>query len=96
VITASTETAQRVPPERRIRHTFMTPGELVLLRRTVLRVPQDRVAEQLVDPSTGMPLTRNAVSHYETGLRPVPLWVARRIRDLADAARAYDAKRPTS
>jgi predicted transcriptional regulator len=38
-----------------------------------------------------MPLTRNAVSHYERGIRPVPLWVARRVHDLAEAARVYDA-----
>jgi hypothetical protein len=82
----------RVPPERKLRRSFVAPGELVSLRTLVIRVSQTRLVEALIDPCTGEPLTRNALSHYERGTRPVPLWVARRVRDLADAARAYDAK----
>jgi hypothetical protein len=70
----------------------MGPGELVSLRTLVIRVSQSRLVEQLVDPRTGRPVTRNALSHWERGARPVPFWAARRIAALAEAARAYDAQ----
>jgi hypothetical protein len=91
-VTVDPRTANRVPAERKLRRSFIGPGELVSLRTLVIRVPQTRLVEQLVDPCTGEPVTRNALSHWERGTRPVPLWVARRVRDLAEAARAYDAK----
>ena len=85
------QAATGVLADRKPRRSFMGAGELVRLRLLVLRATQEQVAGELVDPCTGLPLTRNALSHYERGLRPVPLWVARRVRDLAEAARAFDA-----
>ena len=75
-----------------LRREFMSAGELVNLRTEVLRVTQDRLVEQLISPSTGVPIKRAAVSLWEKGRRPIPLWAARRIRNLAEAARRYDAQ----
>lgn len=77
--------------DRKLRRSFMLPGEAALIRRLVLRVSQDRLARALVRPDTGAPLTARAVSYYERGLRRIPLWVATLLHDLAQAARQYDA-----
>jgi hypothetical protein len=76
-----------------LRPSFMSPGELLSIRTQVLRVPQGRVIEQLINPSTGSPCTVAAYCRWEKGHRPIPLWVARKMRDLEEAARKYDAKR---
>jgi DNA-binding transcriptional regulator YiaG len=73
--------------------SFMTASEMRSIRATVLRVTQGKLAEQLIKPTTGEPVTTGMVSRWEIGERPVPLWAARRIRDLAEAARRYDARR---
>lgn len=73
--------------------SFMTASEMRTVRATVLRVTQGKLAEQLIKPTTGAPVTASIVCRWELGERPVPLWAARRIRDLAEAARRYDAKR---
>lgn len=73
--------------------SFMTFGELRLLRTQTLRVTQEKLAEQLIKPLDGTPVTTGMVSYWETGYRPIPLWVARRVRELAEAARRYDAKK---
>ena len=75
--------------------SFMTPPELRTTRMNVLRVTQSRLSEQLIKPDTGLPVTTGTVCFWESGLRPIPLWAARRVRDLAEAARRYDAKRGT-
>lgn len=73
--------------------SFMSASEFRLTRANVLRVTQSRLAEQLIKPDTGRPVATGTVSFWETGLRPIPLWVARRVRDLAEAARRYDTKK---
>ena len=94
MITGGQQTASRVPADRKPRRSFMKPGEFAVLRQVVIRATQERVAEQLVDPDTGQPVTRNCLSAWERGARPVPLWAARRVRDLAEAARSYDRRFP--
>jgi hypothetical protein len=83
----------RIPKARPESRSFMAAGELRLTRCTVLRVSQARLAEQLIDPSNGRPVSGPAVCLWETGRRPVPLWAARRIKDLAEAAKRYDLRK---
>lgn len=84
--------AAKTPPKP-VPKTFMAASELRVLRATVLRVTQAKLAEQLIKPDDGRPATKGTVYLWEHGLRAVPLWAARRIRDLAEAARRYDARR---
>jgi hypothetical protein len=72
------------------RRSFMSPGELYSIRTKVLRVMLKTLSEQLVSPSTGEPCDASTLYRWEMGQRPVPLWVARRVRDLAEAAKKYD------
>jgi hypothetical protein len=72
--------------------SFMTIQELRTLRETVLRVTRQKLCEQLIRPETGRPLPLSTYAFWETGRRAVPLWAARRVRDLAEAARRYDLK----
>jgi hypothetical protein len=65
------------------------------IRTNVLRVTQEKLAEQLIDPNTGMPISRHLVYKWEGGDRAVPLWAARHILALAEAARKYDMKEGT-
>ena len=66
--------------------------ELRRIRTDTLRVTQQSLAEQLVDPATGMPISGDLVCHWEHGTRAVPLWAARHISILAEAAREHDLK----
>lgn len=84
---------RRVRNKNIVKRSFMAPGELVNLRVHVLKVIQSRLCEQLINPSTGNPLTIAALSRWENGKVPVPLWAARLIRDLSEAARKYDSKK---
>lgn len=79
---------------RRPKRSFMAPNELRLLRMT-MRVTQEGLAKQLLDPDDGLPLKQSTISQWESGTRGyvVPLWAARRIRELAECAQRYDAKR---
>jgi hypothetical protein len=72
---------------------FMSAGELLYLRTKVMRVTQSRLCEQLISPSTGAPVSASIMSLWEKGRRPIPLWVARRTRDIAAAIKVYDEKR---
>lgn len=77
------------PPKR----SFMAPNELRTLRTTVLRVTQKMLAEQMIHPDDGLPVAQVRISEWEGGTRCVPLWAARRIRELAECAKRYDMKR---
>lgn len=79
-------------PDARRTISFMAPGELLHIRREVLLVPQARLCEQLIDPTDGEACSTTTLSRWERGSRPVPLWAARRIRDLAEAAKNYDER----
>jgi predicted transcriptional regulator len=74
------------------RRDFMSPGELINLRREVIKVQQDKLARELISPVTGHPLNPSLISYWESGKRPIPLWAARMIRSFAEAAKIYDAK----
>ncbi len=87
------EEMRKPPANRRVKRSFMSPRDMVRLRTEIMRVTKKQLAEQLLNPSTGHPINRSSLTFWETGRRPVPLWVARRIKDLAEAAKAYDAKR---
>ena len=87
------EMRRAVPRERSAPKVFMTAMELRATRCNVLRVTQARLAEQLIDPDDGRPVSSPAISLWESSKRPIPLWVARRIRDLSEAARRYDTKK---
>ena len=84
---------RRVVERENLKPEFISPGELFSIRTQALRVTQGRVVEQLINPSTGRPCTVAAYCRWEKGHRPIPLWVARKMRDLEEAARKYDAKR---
>jgi hypothetical protein len=71
---------------------FMCPGELINIRTVILRVTQDRLREQLINPMSGSPYSVSAVSLWEQGRRPIPLCVSRHVRGLAEAAREYDER----
>lgn len=75
-----------------VARSFMAAAELRSLRETVLRVTQARLAAQLIKPEDGRPVSVETVSNWEHGRRAIPLWAARHIRDLAEAAKRYDAK----
>jgi len=72
---------------------FMSAGELLHLRTRVMRVTQARLCEQLISPSTGAPVSASILSLWEKGRRPIPLWVARRTRGIAEAIKSYDERR---
>ena len=85
------EMRQQASPGRQPRRSFMKHEEVRGLRLNVLRVTQVKLAEQLIDPSTGMPVSAHLVCKWERGERAVPLWAARHIAALAEAARAHDS-----
>jgi len=72
---------------------FMTAGELLCLRTKVMRVTQARLCEQLISPSTGRPISTSIFSLWEKGRRAIPLWAARRTREIGEAAKSHDEKR---
>ena len=86
------EMRERVGKGRKPRRSFMKNTEVRDIRTKVLRVTQAKLAEQLIDPGTGMPISDSLVFMWEVGDRAVPLWAARHILALADAARDYDMK----
>jgi hypothetical protein len=80
--------------QSRLDKPFMSPGELINIRTVILRVTQVRLTEQLLDPSTGEQINQSSICLWEKGQRPIPLWAARHIRALAEAARRYDERAP--
>jgi hypothetical protein len=62
------------------------------IRIDILKVTQVALAKNLLDPSTGEPISSDLVCRWEKGDRAVPLWAARRIKSLHDAALEYDRK----
>lgn len=86
------EMRSKTPRSRAVQRTFMEASELRLLRTTVMRVNQAKLADQLIRPDTGEPVKLATVGYWEQGRRPIPLWVARRVRDLAEVARRFDLK----
>jgi len=76
--------------ERAPRRSFMHPDEVRRLRRMVIRVTQQKLAEQMLKPESGEPVSNIAVCRWERGMRPVPLWAARRLRHLAEVAAKHD------
>lgn len=86
-------TVQGIRKGRRRKRSFMTPSELRLLRNTAIKVTQSQLASELINPDEGLPIKQSQVCAWETGARRVPLWAARRVRELAEVARKYDSKR---
>ena len=86
----------REPPkvERPQRRSFMHPDELRRLRCNVIRATQKALAEQLLSPESGEPVSNFTVCRWEAGARPVPLWAARRIRNIAEIASRHDLELP--
>ena len=72
------------------RRTFLNHVEMKRIRVDILRCSQIALASQLLNPTTGQPVSTTSVSRWEKGIRPIPLWVARHVRLLQDAARKYD------
>ena len=81
--------------DKRPRRTWMTAAELKNLRENIIRCTQRALAKQLLNPSSGEPINYSIVSRWEDGTRPVPLWAARHIRILGEAARHYDRPKDT-
>ena len=83
----------RMPPGgRKPKRSFMGNIELRSIRVETLKVTQVALATNLIDPSDGEPISPYLISHWEAGSRAVPLWAARHIRILHDAALEYDRK----
>jgi hypothetical protein len=79
--------------ERQPTRSYMSAVDLRAIRTTVLRTTLARLAEQLIRPDTGSPITTSALCRYTNGTRPVPPWVAEQVLILAEAAKKYDARR---
>ena len=88
VIEMRSKPPRSTPP----RHTFMEASELRRIRVSVIRVERRMLAEQLIRPDTGEPVEATTIGSWERGKRPIPLWAARRIKDLAEVARRFDQK----
>jgi len=86
------ELRKKEKKERPLRRSFMSAGEAKHIRTELLRITQKRLVEALISPIDGEPILVSLYSHWEKGSRPIPLWAARRMRDLAEAARSYDVK----
>lgn len=86
-------TVQSIRKTRPQKRSFMAPSELRLLRSTVIKVSQEKLAAELIKPDDGLPVSQHRICNWETGVRRIPLWAARRVRELADVARKYDTKR---
>lgn len=76
-------TARNHPPTR----SFMHPDEMRSLRMNVLHVSQRELATQMISPFNGYPIAHYTVCKWERALIPVPLWAARRMRELAGTAK---------
>jgi hypothetical protein len=81
--------AMRAKTQRR---TFLSHADLKRIRVDVLRCSQQALASQLLNPATGLPINQGMVSRWELGERPVPLWAARHIRLLEEAAQRHDSE----
>ncbi len=75
----------------RQRRSFMPPHEFVRLRKSILHVTQKVLAEEMISPQTGEPVSNFTLCRWERGMSPVPLWAARRLRALAQVAASQDA-----
>lgn len=73
--------------------SFMSAVDLNKIRTMVLRTTLKNLAQQLIRPDTGRPVTTSALCRYANGKRPIPSWVAEQVLILAEAARRYDARR---
>jgi hypothetical protein len=72
--------------------SYMSAQDLTDIRVTVLQTSLKLLAEQLIRPDTGRPITTSALCRYANGSRPVPQWVAQQVLHLAEAARKYDSR----
>ena len=66
--------------------SHMPPDEVRYIRKVVLGWSIPELADALIDPYTGEPVSLSALNKWSSGANPVPLWVARRLRDLAEKA----------
>lgn len=66
------------------RRSFMSGNELLDIRHNVLNVTQEALAELVENPSTGDPITTATISRWENESLSVPLWAAKRLRELAE------------
>jgi len=83
----------RMPPGgRKPKRSFMSHTDLKKIRVEVLMVTQRALAKNLLDPSTGEPISSYLICKWEKGDRAVPLWAARHIKYLRGAALEYDKK----
>ncbi len=83
----------RMPPGgRKPKRSFMDHLSVRETRVKVLKVTQKALAENLIDPSTGEPISPYLICKWEKGDRAVPLWAARHIAVLNNAALEYDRK----
>jgi hypothetical protein len=73
--------------------SYMSAAELSHIRINVLRVVYRVLAEQLIDPSRGNPISVSTLCRWSNGTRNIPRWAAQRIVQLAEIARRNDAMR---
>jgi len=77
---------EKVPKPKVVRRSFMPPREFTRMRSDVLRVTQRALADEMIHPETGEPITNFTICRWERGTSPVPLWAARRLKALAAIA----------
>ena len=77
---------------RKPKRSFMSHTDLRSIRVEVLKVTQVALSKNLLDPSTGEPISPYLICKWEKGDRAVPLWAARHIKYLHGAALEYDKK----
>jgi hypothetical protein len=68
------------------RRSFLKHEEFRRLRAGVLRITQTILARALISPDTGAPIGVSTVSRWEAGEFAIPLWAAKRIRQMVIAA----------
>jgi hypothetical protein len=87
------ETVQELRAPRAPTRSYMSPLDLSELRTKILKTTLAKLAQQLIRPDTGRPITTSALCRYANGTRPIPQWVAEQVILLAEAAKKYDARK---
>lgn len=87
------DTMREKQPKQRPTRSYMSGPDLTNIRTKVLRVTYRALAEQLIRPDTGEPVSIALLCRWAKGNRSVPRWAAQRILQLAEIARRNDTRR---
>jgi hypothetical protein len=84
-----TRKPRHIPQKR----AFMDPANFKHLRKSVIKATQVMLAMQLVNPATGDAIATSTLSKYESGQLGIPMWVAKRMKELTSLVERYAAAR---